>query len=67
VTLNLAAQKEQNNSYNALYKAVSALRKLPVVKRGALTTTLLNNDVFAFIRYSKYVIVQYNKKHAVIF
>ncbi|KAG5334241.1 MAL1 glucosidase, partial [Acromyrmex charruanus] len=50
LTLNLAAQKEQNNSYNALYKAVSALRKLPVIKRGTLTTTLLNNDVFAFIR-----------------
>ncbi|TGZ32847.1 Uncharacterized protein DBV15_11689 [Temnothorax longispinosus] len=33
VTLNLAAQKKQNNSYYALYKAVSALRKWPAVKR----------------------------------
>ena len=66
MTLNLAAQKEQNNSYNALYKTVSALRKLPVIKYGTLITMLLNNDVFAFIRYNKYIIVQYNKKHAAL-
>ncbi|TGZ56900.1 Alpha-glucosidase, partial [Temnothorax longispinosus] len=49
VTLNLAAQKKQNNSYYALYKAVSALRKWPAVKRPTtkLTTKLLGDDVLA--------------------
>lgn len=53
VTLNLAAQKRQDNSYYALYEAVSALRILPAVKQGTLTTNLLNNDVLFFARYSK--------------
>jgi len=50
VTLNLAAQKEQNNSYYALYKAISALRKWPTIKHGNLITRLLSDDVFAFAR-----------------
>ncbi|XP_018310363.1 alpha-glucosidase [Mycetomoellerius zeteki] len=70
VTLNLAAQKEQDNSYNALYKAVSALRKLPVVKRGTLTTTLLNNDIFAFTRKINgevvYVVVNFANEEAIV-
>lgn len=53
VTLNLAAQKTQDNSYYALYKAVSALRVLPAIKQGTLNTNLLNDDVLFFARYSK--------------
>ncbi|XP_071573955.1 alpha-glucosidase-like [Temnothorax nylanderi] len=71
VTLNLAAQKKQNNSYYALYKAVSALRKWPAVKRGTLTTKLLNDDVLAFTRkangqQSVYVVVNFADKEKTV-
>lgn len=61
VTLNLAAQKEQDDSYYALYKAVSALRKWPAIKRGTYANVLLDNNVLAFSRQdgeqSVYVVV----------
>jgi len=71
VTLNLAAQKKQNNSYYALYKAVSALREWPAVKRGTLTTRLLGRDVLAFSRKaagekSVYVVINFANKQKTI-
>ncbi|XP_024888279.1 alpha-glucosidase-like [Temnothorax curvispinosus] len=71
VTLNLAAQKKQNNSYYALYKAVSALRKWPAVKRGTLTTKLLGDDVLAFTRkadeeQSVYVVVNFANEEKIV-
>ncbi|XP_071652889.1 alpha-glucosidase-like [Temnothorax longispinosus] len=71
VTLNVAAQKKQNNSYYALYKAVSALRKWPVVKYGTLTAKLLGDDVLVFTRkadgeQSVYVVVNFGNKEETV-
>ncbi|XP_011702147.1 PREDICTED: alpha-glucosidase-like isoform X2 [Wasmannia auropunctata] len=71
VTLNLAAQKKQDSSYYALYKAVAALRKWPAVKSGALTTRLLDDDVLAFTRkidgeQSVYVVVNFANKEKTV-
>ncbi|XP_012530711.1 alpha-glucosidase [Monomorium pharaonis] len=71
MTLNLAAQKEQNNSYYALYKAISALRKWPAVKGGILTTKLFGDDVLAFTRkadgeQSVYVVVNFANKEETV-
>ncbi|KAM0734205.1 Alpha-glucosidase [Formica fusca] len=70
VTLNLAAQKRQDNSYYALYEAVSALRILPAVKQGTLTTNLLNNDVLFFARKADkdvvYVVVNFGNKEETV-
>ncbi|XP_050459031.1 alpha-glucosidase-like [Cataglyphis hispanica] len=63
VTLNLAAQKTQDNSYYALYKTVSALRGLPAIKQGKLITKLLNDNVLFFARQAGkdavYVVVNF--------
>lgn len=71
VTLNLAAQKERDDSYYAMYKAVSALRKWPAVKRGTLNTRLLGDNVFAFSRKadgekSVYVAVNFANKEETV-
>ncbi|GAB1861578.1 alpha-glucosidase [Camponotus japonicus] len=69
VTLNLAAQKEVRNSYYSLYKAVSALRALPAVREGTLTTSLLGDDVLFFARFhedSVYVTINFGNKEETV-
>ncbi|XP_011135578.2 alpha-glucosidase isoform X2 [Harpegnathos saltator] len=63
-TVNLAAEKKRSDSYYALYKTVSALRKWSSVKRGNLSTKLLNDNVLVFAREaagekSVYVIINF--------
>ncbi|KAL0125458.1 hypothetical protein PUN28_004518 [Cardiocondyla obscurior] len=64
LTLNLAAQKSQKNSYYALYKTVSAMRELPAIKSGTLTTRLFGENILAFRREfegeSVYVVVSFS-------
>ncbi|CAL1683227.1 unnamed protein product [Lasius platythorax] len=63
VTLNLAAQKQQDNSYYALYKRVSEIRMFAAVKRGTLKTHLLGNNVLVLVRnidkYSVYAVMNF--------
>lgn len=69
-TLNLAAQKKQDNSYYALYKEVSALRKSPAVKQGTLTTSLLGDDILFFTRKADkdvvYVMINFSNKEETV-
>lgn len=50
VTLNLQAQKEETHSHYHVYQAMTALRRLPILKRGSLTMEVLGNNVLAIVR-----------------
>ena len=48
--VNLATQKLAANSHYKVFKALSALKKRPVVLRGSLQVTLVNNRVLGVVR-----------------
>ncbi|KAG7203430.1 hypothetical protein KM043_013497 [Ampulex compressa] len=66
-TLNLAAQKGEEDTYFSLYQAVSSLKKSPVVQSGNLIVKLLNENVLAFSRETEeygsvYVVVNFSNE-----
>ncbi|XP_076628859.1 alpha-glucosidase-like [Colletes latitarsis] len=70
-TVNLAAEKRDSNSYYSFYKAVSKLKKSPIVQNGNLTTKLLNENVLSFARDtfndgSVYAIMNLGKKEEMV-
>lgn len=50
VTLNLAAQKSSTHSHFHVYKAMTKLRAIPILKRGELTVRDLQNNVLLIAR-----------------
>ncbi|XP_046614382.1 maltase 1-like [Neodiprion virginianus] len=50
VSLNLAAQKAVSHSHYHVYQAMTALRKLPIFKRGSLSVEVLADNVLAITR-----------------
>ncbi|XP_012267099.2 maltase 2-like [Athalia rosae] len=48
--LNLAAQQVQEHSHYHVYQAMTTLRKIPLLKRGDLTVTVMSSNVLAIVR-----------------
>ncbi|XP_060821842.1 alpha-glucosidase-like [Bombus pascuorum] len=70
-TVNLAAEKKNNDSFYTLYKKVSTLKKSPFLKKADLTTKLLSDNVFAFSRETKkdgsvYTLINYSDEDDVV-
>ncbi|KOC69745.1 Alpha-glucosidase [Habropoda laboriosa] len=69
-TVNLAAEKEDSQSYYNFYKKVSSLKKSNNFKGGKLVTKLLNKNVFAFARDSRstgyYVVINFGDKDEIV-
>ncbi|XP_043271077.1 alpha-glucosidase-like [Venturia canescens] len=71
LTVNLENEKAADDSYFKLYKDISALRRLPAIREGNLSTRLLNSNVFAFSREtagerSVYVVLNFSSEPQIV-